>query len=56
MKWFDRFMYRKLRDMWDNKDQYNHYLEDDGSIPVNTIRGAGMQIAVAEDSSWEDCL
>ena len=51
MKSFDRFLYRKLRDMWDNKDKYNHYLEDDGSI-----RGAGMQIAVAEDSRWEDGL
>lgn len=56
MKWFDRILYRKLRDMWDNKDKYSHYLEDDGSIPVNKIRGAGMQIAVAEDSSWEDGL
>ena len=55
MKWFDRILYRKLRDMWDNKEKYNHYLEDDGSVPVNKLRGAG--IAVAEDSvGWEDGL
>lgn len=58
MKWFDRILYRKLRDMWDNKEKYNHYLEDDGSIPVSKVRGASMGlVAVAEDSvGWEDGL
>lgn len=28
MKAFDRWIYRKLRDMWDNKSQYDHYLEE----------------------------
>ena len=28
MKFLDRWMYRKLRDMWDNKDKYNQYLEE----------------------------
>lgn len=28
MKWLDKFLYRKLRDMWDNKDKYNHFLEE----------------------------
>ena len=58
MKWFDRILYRKLRDMWDNKEKYNHYLEDDGSIPVNKIRGSSMGlVAVAEDPvGWEDGL
>lgn len=29
MKWFDKFLYRKLRDMWDNKHKYNHYLQEE---------------------------
>ena len=53
MKWFDRILYRKLRDMWDNKDKYNHYLEED----IYVSRGASMNsIAVAESSDWEDGL
>jgi hypothetical protein len=55
MKWFDKFLYRKLRDMWDNKDKYNHYIEED----IYVSRGRGMnQIAVAdvESTGWEDGL
>ena len=53
MKWFDKFLYRKLRDMWDNKDKYNRYLEED----IYVSRGRGMNsIAVAESSDWEDGL
>ncbi len=55
MKWFDKFLYRKLRDMWDNKHKYNQYLEEDS---IKVPRGIGMnQIAVAEESvGWEDGL
>jgi hypothetical protein len=54
MKWFDKFLYRKLRDMWDNKHKYNHYLEDDGKVPRGSLN---MQLAVAEESTgWEDGL
>jgi hypothetical protein len=39
--------------MWDNKDKYNHYLEED----IYVSRGRGMNsIAVAESSDWEDGL
>jgi hypothetical protein len=39
--------------MWDNKDKYNHYLEED----IYVSRGRGMNsIAVAETSDWEDGL
>jgi hypothetical protein len=41
MRWFDKCLYCKLRYMWDNKDKYNHHIEDDGSISLNKI---GMQV------------
>lgn len=53
MNWFDKFLYRKLRDMWDNKHKYNHYLEED----IKVSRSMSMNsIAVAESSDWEDGL
>lgn len=55
MQWVDKFLYRKLRDMWDNKHKYNHYLDDDGDIKLP--RGLGMNsIAVEESTGWEDGL
>jgi hypothetical protein len=55
MQWFDRFLYRKLRDMWDNKHKYNHYLEEDS---IKVPRGLGMNAVamVDESASWEDGL
>lgn len=50
MKWFDRWFYKKAKWAWENRD------EMEASIPVNKLRGAGMQLAVAEDSGWEDGL
>lgn len=44
MKWFDRFLYRKLRDMWDNKDQYNHYLEE---VDYKKAKALKMNIGTA---------
>jgi hypothetical protein len=38
MKWIDRFLYRKLRDMWDNKDKYNHYLEERDYNEARTLK------------------
>jgi len=53
MKWFDKFLYRKLRDMWDNKHHYSHYLEEN----IRMSRGASMNsIAVEESTDWEDGL
>lgn len=52
MKWFDLWFARKCKWAWDNKD----ILENE-DIYVNKIRGAKMQLAVAEDSTgWEDGL
>lgn len=28
MKWFDKFLYRKVKDMWDNSHRYDKYLAD----------------------------
>lgn len=55
MKWFDKFLYRKLRDMWDNKHKYNQYLEED---QIKVPRGLGMNAVamVDESTGWEDGL
>jgi hypothetical protein len=53
MKWFDKFLYRKLRDMWDNKHKYNHYLEED---TIKIPRGLSMNAVVEESPDWEDGL
>lgn len=53
MKWLDQFLYRKIRHMWDNKHEYNHYLEENAKVP----RGlSGMNAVVEESSGWEDGL
>ena len=36
MKWFDRWLYRKVRDMWDNRHKYQ---EDEY---INTPKGLNM--------------
>jgi hypothetical protein len=52
MKWFDLWFARKCKWAWENKDML-----DEQDIYVNKIRGAKMQLSVAEDStSWEDGL
>ena len=53
MKWFDLWFARKCRWAWENKD----ILEEE-DIYVNKIRGAKMQLAVAdvESAGWEDGL
>jgi hypothetical protein len=55
MKWFDRFLYRKLRDMWDNKDKYNQYLEeaDLKQRAANKMSGLQMGTAMVERGSPE---
>jgi hypothetical protein len=51
MKWFDGFLYRKLRDMWDNKDKYNHYLEEaDYKQRMNTKMAIGSAQMVERGS------
>ena len=48
MKFFDRWLYRKLRDMWDNKHKYNQYLKED-SMQTQLM-------AIESDLSWGDGL
>lgn len=43
MKWFDGWLYRKLRDMWDNKDKYNHYLAEKDYQESKGLRMVGAQ-------------
>lgn len=57
MKWLDGFIYRKLRDMWDNKDKYNHYLKEEAEYrqwsPPNKVSGLQMGTAMVERGSVE---
>jgi hypothetical protein len=44
MKWFDRWMYGKVRDMWDNRHKYEslNYIEE----PKGSLKMASGQMAV----------
>jgi hypothetical protein len=47
MKWFDKWLYTKVRDMWDNKDKYeressNKWLQDKHNMAI------GMGTAMVE--------
>ena len=54
MKWFDRWFYRKAKWAWENKDELESALV--GAKIRKQNMSSGMQLAVAEDSSWEDGL
>jgi hypothetical protein len=47
MKWFDQWLYSKVRDMWDNRDRYeaDRDYKESRAIKMNTI---GMGTAMAE--------
>lgn len=44
MKLFDQWLYRKVRDMWDNKDQYSCYEEQQN---LKNRLGSKMQLGTA---------
>lgn len=53
MKWFDRWIYTKLRDMWDNKHKYDEMLaERDYKEARNKVMAIG-QAAMIERGPTE---
>ena len=54
MKWFDQWFYRKAKWAWENKDEMECVLV--GANKARKSNMSGMQLAVAEDSGWEDGL
>ena len=44
MKWFDKLLYRKVKDMWDNSYKYDQYLAD---RDYNEAKGMKMAIGTA---------
>jgi hypothetical protein len=44
MKWFDRWLYSKVRDMWDNRHNY----ENEGLVKMNVIGSAQVERGKAE--------
>lgn len=48
MKWLDKWLYLKVRDMWDNRHNYQHY-EKRGWLEENTKMAVGMGPSMAID-------
>jgi hypothetical protein len=45
MRWFDKWLYRKIRDMWDNRESY----EDSQQVNSRNLKmGIGMGTAMVE--------
>ena len=55
MKWFDQWMYTKVRDMWDNKHKYESQIEetDYKNRIANKMSGLQMGTAMVERGSPE---
>lgn len=53
MKFIDRWLYGKVRDMWDNQDKYNQYLEEQDykNRIAQKMSGLSMGTAMAIDRS-----
>lgn len=47
MKWFDRWLYKKARDMWDNKHKYEAQIEEAEYKNRKSNKMAGLQIGTA---------
>jgi len=47
MKWLDKWLYLKVRDMWDNRHRYEQYESTNtGWLRENTKMAIGSQIAI----------
>ena len=55
MKWFDKWMYGKVRDMWDNRHKYEAQIEeaDYKNRAANKMAGLQMGTAMVERGSPE---
>lgn len=47
MRWFDRWMYGKVRDMWDNKHKYEAQLEEAEYKNRISKKMSGLQMGTA---------
>ena len=47
MKWFDRWLYAKVRDMWDNRHKYEQSIEEAEYKNRAAIKMSGLQIGTA---------
>lgn len=50
MKWFDKWLYRKVRYMWENKHEYD---EPQVNNKIHALKGAIGMLAVADVDSDE---
>jgi hypothetical protein len=55
MKWIDRWLYAKVRDMWDNRHKYEAHIEeaDYKNRIANKMSGLQMGTAMVERGSAE---
>ena len=47
MKWFDRWLYTKTRDMWDNRQKYEVLLAEQQYKEERQIKMSGLQMGTA---------
>jgi hypothetical protein len=49
MKWLDRLLYRKVKDMWNNSHKYDKYLEERDYQEAKAIKMSTMSAGMAID-------
>jgi hypothetical protein len=48
MKWFDQWLYKKTRDMWDNKHLYENQIKERNYINMSTMGAVQIDRGCAE--------
>lgn len=48
MKLFDGWLYRKVRDMWDNSYKYTHYLDNQKEETLRMNSGSQLKVSMPE--------
>lgn len=43
MNWFDKWLYKKTRNMWDNRHKYEEQLKEREYVKMNTLQGAMVE-------------
>lgn len=54
MKWFDQWLYRKVRDMWDNSYQYENQSKERRSYKEDMLIGASKMLADSPRAEGQD--
>ncbi len=52
MIWFDKWLYKKTRNMWDNRHKYEEQLKERDYIKMSTLQGAMVERGRPEGDGW----